>query len=167
MKQAPSLARLKALFSFDEATGVFTRREASNRHKSGPVASKPNPRGYTTLHFDGVTYRQHRLAYYYVTGIWPDGPIDHQHGIRGNNTLDEIRAVTTKVNAQNRRTPNRNNSTGFLGVSKKVWKGRLIGYVARICVDGKLKQLGRFSNPAEAHTAYVSAKRVYHEGNTL
>ncbi|MDN8617820.1 HNH endonuclease [Variovorax ginsengisoli] len=167
MIKAPSLQRLRELFHYDPATGVFTRLHASGNRRPGPVTAKPDAHGYTYLHFDGVTYRQHRLAYFYVTGEWPNGPIDHINAARGVNAMSEIRAVTNAMNNQNRRKANRNNSTGVLGVSKKVWKGRVVGFAARICIDSKLKNLGTFRTKAEAHAVYVAAKREYHPGNTL
>jgi hypothetical protein len=39
--------------------------------------------------------------------------------------------------------------------------------MARICIKGKEINLGRFLTSEEAQAAYISAKRVLHECNTL
>lgn len=56
------------------------------------------------------------------------------------------------------------NKTGLLGVS---WKASRQKYVAQIQIDRKVKYLGLFENPNDAHEAYLEAKRLHHPGCTI
>ena len=157
-------ARLRELFNYDQSTGAFTRRAATNRHAAGPVATGPNDDGYLRLYIDGKRYKQHRLAFLYVHGKWPDGLIDHKLGDRSANAIHLIRDVDNHVNAQNRRGPNKNNKVGLIGASPLVRKNGAVVYRAQICVRGRVKQLGIFATPLEAHETYLLAKRREHPG---
>ena len=56
----------------------------------------------------------------------------------------------------------KDSASGLLGV--KEHRGK---FDARIHVAGKAMCLGAFATPAEAHAAYIAAKREFHEGGTL
>jgi len=66
------------------------------------------------------------------------------------------------VNLQNIRRARSDNRSGLLGVARDK-----TGFRAVIKVAGKQKYLGTFPTPELAHSAYLSAKRLLHEGNTL
>lgn len=69
-----------------------------------------------------------------------------------------------RLNLQNRRQPNSNNKSGHLGVS---WHSGNESFTSQISIQGKIRHLGYFRDPAEAHQAYLVAKRQHHAGNTL
>ncbi|WP_428999737.1 HNH endonuclease signature motif containing protein [Stenotrophomonas maltophilia] len=47
-------------------------------------------------------YRQHRLAWLYMTGQWPSGEIDHINHDRSDNRWHNLRDVSHQANQQNR-----------------------------------------------------------------
>lgn len=81
---------------------------------------------------------------------------DHQDGDGLNNTRDNIRIVTRKVNNQNLPTPS-NNTTGCIGVS---WtkSGK---YRAYITSDGRQICLGTYESYEAAVSARKSAEELY------
>jgi len=72
--------------------------------------------------------------------------------------------VLRKINAQNRKTAPINSSCNLLGVCKHRKSGK---FVAGIYIQGKRKHLGVFETAQQAHEAYLTAKRSFHEGCTL
>lgn len=62
-------------------------------------------------------------------------------------------------NSHNIKSATKLSSTNCLGVS---WDKVNCKYVARIRHDGKYKNLGRFTDMAEAQAAYLDAKRQWH-----
>lgn len=154
-------ARLRELLHYDPATGVFTRNVSTGgKAKAGTIAGSLSNRGYQKICVDYKMYWAHRLAWFYVRGTWPD-KIDHKDGNPSNNSFDNLRDTNNKENQQNRISAKVDNrSSGMLGVSQ--YSGK---WIARICVDGKVRYIGGFDTPEEASEAYRSAKRALHEGD--
>jgi len=158
---------LRTLLKYDPGTGLFTRLKTTGGRygaKAGTVAGGPFKDGYTLISVKSVQYRAHRLAWFYMTGNWPVGEIDHINGQRSDNRWSNLRDVPAQMNAQNKRTAQRNSRTGLLGAS---WSSRDRRYVARIRIDGKYRSLGGFDTAEEAHAAYIKAKRISHQGCTI
>ncbi|RZI60680.1 MAG: HNH endonuclease [Pseudomonas sp.] len=164
MKQLPSLERLRELVDYNQGTGVFTRKIAVSYSPAGKVLNHLNPAGYVIASIDGQSYFLHRIAFKLVTGKDPEGDIDHINGVRHDNCWNNLRDVPRAMNNQNRQRANKGNAFGLLGVRKGKREGQ---YRATICVGGKFKSLGYFSNIEDAHNAYVSAKRIFHPGGLL
>lgn len=84
--------------------------------------------------------------------------VDH---IRPNSTLDNrmnnLRVATAAQNNANR-GKNKNNTTGFKGVT---WSPRRKKYQAQIFVNRKCLFLGRFETPQAAHQKYSEAAVKY------
>lgn len=141
-------AELKELYDYDPATGRFTHK-ATNK-----LAGNPNkPRGYVSLTINKKRYYAHRLAWLFAYGEWPAKSIDHINRDPADNRLQNLRVASQSENNQNRKTR---------GVS--YIKGRQGGkkYTAQICHEGRKYQLGYYETEAEAHAAYLGAKRVLH-----
>lgn len=155
--------RLKELFVYSPDTGNFTRRVPRGNRPAGEVIGYMN-NGYIMTFIDGRMYQAHRLAWLYVYGEWPKHEIDHADGDRANNRIENLRDVPGFVNRQNRRSPQKNSTTGYLGVTTDKRTGNFIAYINHM---GKSKYLGKFRLAEEAHRAYVDAKRRLHAGNTL
>jgi len=164
-----SLERLKALLHYNPDTGIFTRLQPTHRRNStGVVVGSDNGLGYLTVSLDRVSYRLHRLAWFYMTGEWPEFQIDHKNTIRSDNRWWNLREATTKENTHNQRKAHRHSTTGFLGVRR--FRHHVRGpkrYIAVITADGSRKHLGIFDTPELAHAAYVAAKRKLHSSCTL
>lgn len=104
----------------------------------------------------------HLVAWFLHHGAWPEGIVDHINGIKSDNRMENLRVVSHAANIQNQRRPNKRNKLGVLGVSES--NGR---YRAAIRFRGSSYPLGTYDTPEQAHGAYVSAKRLLHEGCTL
>jgi len=150
---------LRQQLRYDPETGVFTWNvEQRSGAKKGGVAGKQNPEGYLYISAFGLPFFAHRLAWLHVYGSWPQQQIDHIDGNTSNNKLSNLRDVSPRTNQQNRYVAQKTSRTGLIGVSKTAYEK----WYARIRVDGKHKFLGCFSTPELASSAYLEAKRIYH-----
>ena len=157
MRRRPrvSYARLCELLEYDSATGDFRWLKRINRSiHVDDVAGTLETGGYRRITIKGRTYGAHQLAWFYVTGKWRSGLIDHRDGDRSNNRWDNLRRATGSQNSANRRR-HRNNKSGFKGVMQTE-SGR---WRAGIHKNGRNQHLGIFATPQEAHAAYVAAAR--------
>jgi hypothetical protein len=158
----PTAEYLRNILSYDPETGAFkwTVRRPGVKLKADRAGSIDR-HGHRQLRIDGRILFAHRLAFLYMTGEWPQGDIDHINGVRDDNRWRNLRDVPHAVNVQNRRKPQRNNTSGYLGVS---WDKRARKWVPQLNGAG---WLGAFDDPAEAHQAYLTAKRKFHPGCTI
>ena len=159
-----SLEFLREILHYDISTGVFTWKVRRGFAQVGMLAGTPDKNGYIAIRINRHSFQSHRLAWFYVRGIWPVGQIDHIDGCKTNNSLDNLRDVTGTENSENLRSATARNLSGVLGVSRnprgKPWR-------AQIKVNRKSIFLGMFNTKEEAHEAYLAAKRKLHAGCTL
>jgi len=74
-----------------------------------------------------------------------------------DNRIENLRPATKAENGWNR-GKNKNNKSGFKGVTFDACRGK---WKASIGVHGKVKQLGRFSSPEAASSAYEIAAQKF------
>ena len=111
---------------------------------------------YAERYENGKTIMLHNFLMKTPKGLVVDH-IDH-NGL--NNQRSNLRNCTLKQNFLNR---NPSSSTGYLGVYKNGKK-----FVAQKIINGKVKHLGRFSNPKDAALAYdEKAKEINGEFTNL
>lgn len=97
----------------------------------------------------------HRL----IIGAACDGlQVDHADMNGLNNQRDNLRACTRSENQRNRST-DRNNTSGFKGVSWDKNRGKWRAYIR---LNGKERHLGRFADAAEAYAARCAAAVELH-----
>ncbi len=150
--------RLKALYSYDESTGVFTRLTARGGHKIGTVVgSTCNTTGYIIITIDYKRYKAHRLAWLYVHGVFPLEFIDHKNRVRDDNRLINLREATCSQNQQNRASTD-NSRTGHIGVYRGVGVKK---YQAIIKINKVAIHLGVFDNIEDAIIARKEAEEQY------
>lgn len=155
--------RVRELLSYDLETGIFKwRMRVSSRANAGDVAGCINGNGYLQIGICGRLYPAHRLAWLYVYGRWPKNEIDHLNGIKLDNRFLNFREVAHAINRQNQRLANVDSKTGILGVQPSGNR-----FIARITVGTKRVYLGTFDTSAQAHEAYIAAKRRLHPGCTI
>ena len=156
--------RLVHALRYEPDTGLFYWNIAGvgRRNSIGELTNNVGPGGYVRISLDHRRYQAHRLAWFYVHGAWPVREIDHRNGIRTDNRIANLRDVPKIQNQQNLVRATAVNKIGVLGVT-------MVGrrYRASIGHAGKHFHLGLFGTSAEAHAAYVSAKRILHPGSTL
>lgn len=165
MKTDLTADRLRELLDYNPDTGVFTWRKTSGRAGAGSVAGRSHHQGYCQIGVDGYRHSAHRLAWLHFYGEWPKAEIDHINGLRSDNRIANLRDVPLRVNQQNRRQAHATKrSCDLLGVT---WNKRQKRWIARLIVDGDVRFVDRFTDPQEAHAAYIEAKRKFHPGSTL
>lgn len=143
--------RIRELVRYEPDTGHFYDLRTGKQRLSAP-----NVFGYLRLSVDGTSYTAHRLAWFYVHGVWPN-VIDHINGDPADNRLCNLRSVTPAENRQNQQRVRSDSKTGFTGVQLR--KGR---FAAVLFVDGRPKEFGRFPTAEEAHASYLEAKRKHY-----
>jgi hypothetical protein len=156
---------LRTLLHYDPATGVFTWRRRPEKTKydriwntrfagqvAGNVASRRGRAAYRVIGVQYRPYLAHRLAWLYMTGLWPSDQTDHRDGNGLNNVFMNLRAATNAENARNGRS--RSGVTGLKGAyrDKKRFKSELT-------VNGAKRHLGNFDTAEEAHAAYAREAR--------
>lgn len=150
--------RLRQLFIYDPDTGNFIRRfDIHGAWKAGQIAGTLNKEGYIAINIDKKPRRAHRLAWLYVYGTSPP-EIDHVNGNRADNRLKNLRAATRGQNAANS-CLRKNSKIGMKGAYRDVKRKR---WFSSISINGRIKHLGTFDTPEEAHAAWSQAADLYH-----
>ena len=140
--------------SYDSRTGLFKwkSRAASNVPKGAKAGTLEKSSGYVRIKISGRKYRAHRLAWLIVYGSFPPDQIDHINGIRHDNRIINLRAVTHAENSRNRALDIRNKS-GYTGITYNKENNK---WLARIGGTDKRVNLGHFENLEDA----VEARRI-------
>lgn len=154
-------ARLLQALSYDHLTGVMISK---SRGRRGMLAGCVNNAGYRVIRIDKKLYLLHRLAWLFIHGSWPKYIIDHIDGNRLNNRLDNLRDLQKAQNHHNLKGPQKNSTTGFLGVTFNKHRKH---FVAQIAINGRGIYIGSFATADAAHQAYLIAKRTYHPAGML
>lgn len=159
--QTPTLTheRLQQILNYDPETGVFTWRISPRyRIPHGSRAGFIGGKGYRSICINNRTYRCNRLAWFYMTGVWPVQQIDHKNGDKTDDSWGNLRPAT---NAQNQWNvpPRKDNSSGMTGV---YWFKPKQRWTAMLFINGKRKFLGSFKTKDEAIEARRQAAIAEH-----
>ena len=155
MAEAISLELLKQILHYEPETGVWTNRVRRGKLLAGSIAGRPDSEGYTILVISRKHYRSARLAWFYMTGVWPVLKVDHKDTVRKNDRWDNLRLATNAQNLANRPAQS-NNSLGVKGVYFRASCPNF-PYAAHIRVGGVGRLIGSFSTIEEARAAYLRA----------
>lgn len=155
-----TLSRLKQALHYDHETGVFTWKEhgRGGHHRGiGRPAGSLKRSGYTLINLNQMRFRAHRLAWFYMTGAWPKGQVDHINGERNDNRWTNLRLASQVQNSANMK-PRRTNRLGIKGVRQ--YDGlNCTRYRSIISIGGNVRYLGSFKSLDEAKSAYLKAAR--------
>ena len=143
-------SELKSQLHYDHETGLFTRLKINNRkYRIGELAGTINAYGYIDIKLNNITYKAHRLAWFYMTGAWPKQFIDHINMIRNDNAFNNLREATRNQNVYNRNKLITNTS-GHKNVN---WCKRTNKLVARGAFEKNRRHLGYFIDISKAMEA--------------
>jgi len=148
----PSQEELRNLFSYSLITGnLYWTANGKDKSFTGKlVGASLSGKGYKRVSINGISFRQHRIIWCWVTGFDPgDLEIDHVDGQRVNNAWHNLRLADRSQNCKNRR-----GIKGWVMVNGK--------YRAHITVGGKMQILGNYHTVEEARAAYAKAAKSIH-----
>lgn len=145
---------LRRNLDYNPDTGIITWKIARSKMKSGSVAGYVQHRGYLQIKFNNVAYTAQIIAWVLYNGEYPNGEMDHINGIRTDNRICNLRAVTKRENQQNMIYHRNGKLVGscFIKSSGK-WKSRIV-------IKGKIVELGIFNTEEEASAAYFAKART-------
>ena len=139
---------------YEPSTGYFYRTKNPNK-KIGSLSKV----GYIVFSYKKKVYYAHRVAWEITHGISPSKHIDHINRIKTDNRISNLRLADDLLNNRNRVAPNKNGSSGFIGVTKPNHTSK---WVASISVNYKRIHIGYYDTAELAHKAYLEAKRTFH-----
>lgn len=112
---------------------------------------------YREVRLMWANYKEHRLAWLWMTGEWPVDEIDHKNQDATDNRWTNLRQSTHQGNMRNL-SLSKNNTSGYIGVS---WEKRYSKWLAYARLDGKRKYLGMYDELERA----AAAVRVFYTEN--
>lgn len=155
---------MRDILEYNPDTGHFTWiGKAGRSTRLGAVAGNINTDGYRRICVRGKRYYAHRLAWWFIYGVWPNKEIDHINLNKDDNRIVNLRLVTRSQNKQNMGAI-RGSASALKGAhwepARKKWR-------AVIVANGKSIFLGRFKTDVEAAAAYAEAAKLYHTHNKV
>jgi hypothetical protein len=171
---------LRQLLRYEPETGLFFWRHRPREYcdsdrswrswntkwegkQTFKVRSDNGRSGYTSIvgTINCTQFKAHRVAWAIHYGEWPD-EIDHINGDPTDNRIENLRNVTHRENARNRRIPT-NNTSGRMGVQ---WSKRHNKWLAFIRSEKRRgnAHLGLFDKFEDAVKAREAAEQAngYH-----
>ena len=138
-------------FKYDEVNGGVTRIKWSRGKKP-----KPNNRGYIMVAVGTGKhqsfYSEHRITYLLHNPDMDQSlTIDHINGIKTDNRIDNLRAVSTQHNLFNT-----HDAKGYS------WSKAAKKFCAHIGFNETKIHLGTYDTILDARAAYLRAKKKYH-----
>lgn len=149
--------RPREQFATEKGWKIFNARDAGKEAGTLRPCKVGGDRWFVIL--NGIPIQRYRLVWAIHHGEWCPHEIDHKDRDQLNDQIDNLRTTTRSQNIANTRKSSRNTS-GYKGVSRQWWRTRW-KWKACIRVNGRLKCLGYFDDPEEAHEAYKKAAEQY------
>ncbi len=150
-------ARLLELVGYDKHTGRFSGKVFRFGVKNGDhLGHVESTTGHRRICIDGKRFLAHRLAWFYVNGVWPSHDIDHRDLEPDNNRWSNLREATCSNNHHNTRQPGSGHNAPYKGAHWNRFRGYWQSYIK---INGKSHYLGRFETPLAAHRAYAAAAK--------
>ena len=151
-------SELVETLKYNPETGHFIwKKKTCLKVVVGKLAGTINDRGYIVIAISKKLYRAHRLAWFYVHGVWPKDQIDHVNHVRTDNRLINLREASNQENSKNM-SISKNNTSGVTGVS---WSKEDRAWRAAIRANLKYIYLGQSKDKFEAICLRKSAENKY------
>lgn len=139
----PTQKRINELFDYD-GINLVRKTKIGNTKKNVIAGYKSKSTGYVYVQIDNRAQPVHRLIWVILYGYYPE-QIDHINGVRHDNRIDNLRAVTQKENLQNI-TKLRSKNSGVKGVRMRKNGTYKVGFK----VGDKIKYFGTYNTLDEA-----------------
>jgi hypothetical protein len=159
---------LTELIRFDENSGEYSWRYRSlkwfkrpadqvmwnKRFAGAKLFQSKTSGGYNQIGLLGKIYKAHRIVWAFHHGEWPKGFIDHVNGVRDDNSIANLRVVTSEENAKNASVSSKNKS-GYPGVR---WDPKMRKWRVQISKNRRRQHLGFYSTLEEAASVRKQAE---------
>jgi len=147
---------LKSVLHYSPETGLFTYLVDHKRHKAGDIANGKTDAGYIQVSVFAKKYYAHRLAFFYMTGAFPDALVDHINRVTADNRWSNLRPATPAQNTFNSRL-RKDNTSGYRGVCKSGNE-----FSAYVTFERKRHYLGNYSTAKEAGDVAAAARLKFY-----
>lgn len=144
--------------TYDPETGVIRwKKNKGGRAKAGAIAGCVAANGYLHIRLNNRLLLGHHVAWFLMTGEFPQTLVDHKDQNPENNKWENLRKATGSQNVVNSssRTKSR---TGFRGV-RLTPQGK---YQVRICYQKKTTYCGVYDKADEAAAVYNRRAQEIH-----
>lgn len=149
---------LLSLLYYCSESGIFTWiSDRGNQINKGNEAGGVNQEGYIEIKLFQRRYKAHRLAWFYMTGKWPE-VIDHINRERSDNRFCNLRECSVQQNSCNTGMSHRNTS-GYRGVSKHKQSGK---WKVDVKVNGRKLFFGLYEDIELAGLVAEEARAKFH-----
>ena len=143
-----NISSVREMFNYDPVTGVIKWAKSPGRNiTAGRIAGRKSSDGYITICFKGRDYKAQYIAYAIHYGIWPTQILDHENGVRSDNSIKNLRPADNIQNGHNCKSRN------ALGIKGIYPRGN--GYRSMIRYNKELIHLGTFSTADAALEARI------------
>lgn len=149
----------EAIEAFEYRDGeLFWKIRPANRVQAGDkVGWLDKNATYLRLFYKGKKVLVHRVIYLLHHGYLPDC-VDHIDRNPLNNRIENLREATKSQNSCNKKV-RIDNGSGIKNVTLYKPTGK---WLVKICVGGKPKHIGYFTDIEEAKIAAENAGKLYH-----
>ena len=144
------------LFEYRDGELFYKKSRGHIKHGSMAGTIRKDARKHTII--NGKHYMNHRIIFLMFNGYIPEF-VDHIDNDPTNNRVENLRECTRTENSWNKRLQH-NSTTKIKGVS---WHKQSRKWGARITVNGKRMELGRFKDIELAELVAMEARRKYHK----
>ena len=151
------LERTPDTFEDGKQSAETACRRWNTRYAGKEAFATVTGEGYRQGSIFAESYLAHRVIWALQQGEWPTHEIDHINGVKNDNRIENLRAVTKGENSRN--LPMRaDNSSGVTGVT---WHKKALKWQAQIAVNGRLLHLGRYAEKDDAVAARKAAEAKF------
>jgi hypothetical protein len=147
--------RMRELLCYDPKTGIFTWiGKASRNTVIGSRAGCDDLKNHRRINIDYEPIFEHRLAWFWIHGVWPSAELDHINLDGMDNRIANLREATSQQNKFNLIRRATKKTSKYKGVFPYHGGPR---WRALIRQNGKTRFLGSFVTEEEAARAYDAA----------
>lgn len=146
-----TIQELRECLQYEPRTGrwFWLKPHGKAPFKTGQETALQNKKGNRLIAFRTKQYQASRLAWFYMTGKWPQLYVDHKNNIHTDDRWCNLRLATHGLNRANSKTSSK---IGYKGVIKD---GN------RFIATCKRQYLGMFATAKLAHAAYIKAAKKH------
>lgn len=163
-EQAMPVEKLREIFIFNPETGLLLHRRQRGYGPSFVYAIQPagtiNSKGYLVVTVGDRRVLAHRACWAIHNGEWPNLFLDHINGLKTDNRISNLRLATKAENGQNAKV-RVDSVSGVRGVG---WQSDRKQWRARIKVEGRVINLGRYTHLEDAAMVRRIAEHTYWRG---